>query len=87
MLSAAIHAAGNDLECMQVALSAALELEDSRRWRYASAIFSVSDPEDFVTMRSKLDMDKQYRLTQLELNSAAFHQGMEKGRLEGLRCL
>lgn len=91
MLSAAVHSAGRDLECMQVAMSAALKLSDSRRWRYASAIFSALTPAEFDRIKEQLEMDQQTELTQMELNSVAYYNGLRKGEikgeLEGLRRL
>ena len=83
MLSAAIHNTGRDLECARVALSAALELQDSRRWRYASAIVSMLDPRQLEAIKQEIDMEARYRLTEMELNSAAYHNGKEAGKAEG----
>jgi hypothetical protein len=41
VLSALIHGPAGDIEVVRVAFAVSLELEDDRRWRYASAILSV----------------------------------------------
>lgn len=85
MLCAAIHGAEPDLEAVRVALTAALELRDSRRWRYASAILSMLSPLQRDEIKEQFDMEKRWELTERERNSGAFHDGKQEGTREGKR--
>lgn len=83
VLSALIHAEDEDLEVLRVALAAVLELADERRWRYASTLLSAVDERSRSVLLGALTMDEREELTQRELNSIAYHNGLRAGEREG----
>jgi hypothetical protein len=85
LLSALQHARNDDIVVMSAALRAVLNLRDDRRWRYASAIISAAPDHRKAELQEHLTMEERYRLTELERNSIAFHDGRREGIREGKR--
>ncbi|WP_086001530.1 hypothetical protein [Plesiocystis pacifica] len=85
MLSAMIHGAHGDSEVFVVGMRAALAFADERRWRYASSLVSVLSETERARILGELTMRERYELTEAELRSGAYHNGIAKGKLEGKR--
>ena len=83
LLSALVHATHRDLAVLRTALTATLELADARRWRYACALLSAVDDQARDLLLGALAMDEREQLTELELNSIAYHDGLRAGEREG----
>jgi hypothetical protein len=83
VLSALIHGPAGDIEVVRVAFAVSLELEDDRRWRYASAILSVVPDAEQEALKRSLTMEERYELSEAERNSMAYHDGLRDGRVEG----
>jgi hypothetical protein len=83
VLSVLIHAINGDIEFAQMAYDMALGLADDRRWRYASIILSAMPKDIREQMKAGLTMEERHELTELELNSVAYHDGKDAGMLEG----
>ncbi|NVB40045.1 hypothetical protein G6O69_19525 [Pseudenhygromyxa sp. WMMC2535] len=82
VLSAVLHAVHGDLRALRVALPAVLALEDERRWRYASYLLSAVDDEAREVLLGAMKM-QDYELTDIELRSFLYNDGIRKGRAEG----
>lgn len=83
VLSALVHAVCCDLEVMRTGWTIALELEDDRRWRYASSILSTIPEHEQPSFLEMATMSQRYELTEIERNSGSFHKGKREGKLEG----
>ncbi|EDM74963.1 hypothetical protein PPSIR1_30574 [Plesiocystis pacifica SIR-1] len=83
MLSAMIHGAHGDREVFVVGMRAALAFADERRWRYASSLVSVLPETERAQIQGEMTMQERYELTEAELRSGAYHNGIAKGKLEG----
>jgi hypothetical protein len=85
LVSGLLHAPQEDMQVLATAMSASLELDDDRRWRYASALMSATPESRRQELKEQFSMQKRYILTQVERNSIAFHDGKREGILEGRR--
>ncbi|PRQ09661.1 hypothetical protein ENSA7_05770 [Enhygromyxa salina] len=84
VLSAVLHAINGDYEIAQFAWGVALDLADARRWRYAAIILSAVPQHERDRMIGDLTMEERHELTELELNSIAYHDGRDDGKREGM---
>ncbi|WP_146158194.1 hypothetical protein [Enhygromyxa salina] len=84
VLSAVLHAINGDYEIAQIAWDVAGELADERRWRYAAIILSAVPQHERDRMIGDLTMEERHELTELELNSIAYHDGRDDGKREGM---